>query len=122
MKTYYIDGANFHNLDEFYEEISRQMIPDVKWGRNLDAFYDVLGGGFGLPNEDWRLVWKNAEISRERLGYPYTAKWYKERLERTRLAQDVEHFEAAQRQEGETIFDILVLTIKAWDHIHLELK
>jgi hypothetical protein len=45
--TYEIDGADFSTLDEFYDEISRVVIPEVYWGRNLDAFDDILSGGFG---------------------------------------------------------------------------
>ena len=53
MTTYEIDGNDFSTLDEFYDEITRVLIPGVSWGRNLDAFNDILHGGFGTPR--WRV-------------------------------------------------------------------
>lgn len=40
-----IDGANFASLDEFYDEISKKLIPNTEWGPNLNAFNDILRGG-----------------------------------------------------------------------------
>jgi RNAse (barnase) inhibitor barstar len=65
--TYEIDGANFSTVDEFYDEISRVAIPEVYWGRNLDAFDDILSGGFGTPEQGFTLRWANHELSRQRL-------------------------------------------------------
>ena len=65
---YEVDGANFSTLDEFYDEISRVVLPDVFWGRNLDAFNDILSGGFGTPEEGFTLRWKNHEVSQQRLA------------------------------------------------------
>jgi RNAse (barnase) inhibitor barstar len=66
--TYEIDGQDFSTLDGFYDEISRVLIPGAAWGRNLDAFDDILYGGFGTPEERFVFVWKNHQVSRERLG------------------------------------------------------
>jgi RNAse (barnase) inhibitor barstar len=65
---YEIDGTRFSTVEEFYDEISRVLIPDVEWGHNLDAFNDILRGGFGTPEEGFVLKWKNSALSRERLG------------------------------------------------------
>lgn len=46
-RVYEIDGEHFVSLDEFYDEISKQLIPDAKWGRNLDAFNDILREDLG---------------------------------------------------------------------------
>jgi len=40
--TYEIGGENFGTIDGFYNEISRVLIPGGTWGRNLDAFNDIL--------------------------------------------------------------------------------
>ena len=73
MKTAYeIDGSDFATLEEFYRVISRVLIPDAKWGHDLDAFNDILRGGFGTPPEGFVLRWKNSAMSRERLGYGET--------------------------------------------------
>src|SRR5262245_56630831 len=69
-----IDGARFGSLEEFYDEVGEQLIPGATWGRNLDAFDDILRGGFGTPDEGFVLVWKNHAISRERLGYKETVR------------------------------------------------
>ena len=42
-----MDGHNFKNIEEFYDEVQRKLCPGFKgFGRNLDAFNDVLRGGF----------------------------------------------------------------------------
>ena len=69
METYRIDGERFSTLEEFYEEISRVLIPNAKWGHNLDAFNDILRGGFGTPDEGFILIWENSAVSKRRLGY-----------------------------------------------------
>ena len=37
-QVYEIDGAGFASLEGFFDEISKKLIPNAKWGRNLDAF------------------------------------------------------------------------------------
>ena len=66
--TYTIDGARFSDLDGFYDEISRQLLPGVYWGRNLDALNDIMRGDVGDLPEEFRLVWKNAGLSKARLA------------------------------------------------------
>jgi RNAse (barnase) inhibitor barstar len=68
VTIYEIDGANFSTLEGFYDEFSRVVIPGVSWGHNLDAFDDVLYGGFGTPDDGFVLRWKNHDLSRQRLG------------------------------------------------------
>lgn len=67
MPEFTIDGARFDDLDGFYDEVSRVLIPGATWGRNLDAFNDILRGGFGTPDA-FVLVWANSERSRATLG------------------------------------------------------
>lgn len=68
-----IDGNEFSTLDEFYDVISGVLIPGRSWGRNLDAFNDILRGGFGTPDGGFVLVWRNSEVSRTRLGSKFEA-------------------------------------------------
>lgn len=49
VPVFVIDGARFDGLDGFWDEVARVLIPNAKWGRNLDALADVLAGGFGTP-------------------------------------------------------------------------
>ena len=69
MKVYEIDGNDFSNIDGFYDEITKKLItPGQFWGRNLDAFNDILTGGFGTPDEGFEFVWINSEKSKKDLG------------------------------------------------------
>ncbi len=63
-----VDGSEFSTMEEFYDVVSRVLLPGRTWGRNLDAFNDILRGGFGTPDGGFVLVWKDADVSRERLG------------------------------------------------------
>lgn len=63
-----LDGTRFSNLEGFYDEVSDCLIPGASWGRNLDAFNDILRGGFGTPDGGFQLRWLNSERSREQLG------------------------------------------------------
>lgn len=114
-QRYVIDGENFSTLDEFYDEVSRVLIPEAVWGRNLDAFNDILRGGFGTPAAGFVLIWKNSSLSRERLGYPETIRQLEIRLTRcdpSNRAQVQNELEQARRQRGPTVFDRLVQIIR----------
>jgi RNAse (barnase) inhibitor barstar len=71
-KVYEIDGANFKDLEGFFDEISVKLIPGANWGHTIDAFNDILSAGFGTPDEAYVLIWKNHEISKVSLGYEAT--------------------------------------------------
>jgi RNAse (barnase) inhibitor barstar len=109
--TYAIDGSRFGTLQEFYAEISRVLIPGAEWGHNLDAFNDILRGGFGTTDGGFVLRWVNSEVSRERLGHAETVRQLERRLERCHpsnrpsVRRDLEQ---AKRGEGPTVFDWLL--------------
>ncbi len=90
-RVYEIDGQRFSTLEEFYEEISRVLIPGAGWGRNLDAFNGILRG--------------------VRLGYPETVRQIECRftvchpLSRRKVSDDLA---LARNQVGPTVFDWLV--------------
>jgi len=111
-----LDGAEFDTLDGFYEEVSRKLIPGATWGRNLDAFNDILRGGFGTPPGGFVLLWKNSDLSRHRLGHPETARVLRLRLATchplnvTRVTAELG---SAMRGEGPTIFDVLVEIVRS---------
>lgn len=58
--TYEIDGNKIYDLESFYSEFSDKVLHNNDWGHNLDAFNDVLYGGFGTPAEGYILVWSNS--------------------------------------------------------------
>lgn len=61
--TIEIDGSRFDTLNDFWEEISVSLIPGTRWGRDFDAFNDVLRGGLGTPRGGFRLRWVNFQRS-----------------------------------------------------------
>ena len=66
-RTFELDGTRFDTLEGFYDEVSRVLIPRAKWGRNHDAFNDILRGGFGTPAGGFVLRWTHSARSRRRL-------------------------------------------------------
>lgn len=94
-KTLIIDGRNFKTLEEFYSEADKVLTKNLKWdtGHNLNAFNDLLRGGFGVHDyeEPIKLIWKNSTKSK---------------------------FDLNERRVKETLYDILVSIIK--DHKHIE--
>ena len=114
-KVYEIDGQDFETLDGFYDAISTKLIPGAYWGRNLDAFNDILRGGFGTPPEGFVLRWKNSKLSAERLGYAETVRHLELRLKRCHpenRSRVLEDLRRAQARQGPTVFDWLVEIIQ----------
>lgn len=94
-----IDGAKFSTVEEFYDEIDRLLTRDLTWrtGHNLDAFNDLLRGGFGVHEygQGLDIRWVNAAKSRRDFGY------FRNRRE---------------KEEGKTLFDLLVEIILDTDN------
>jgi hypothetical protein len=96
--------------------ISGRSLGMWPWGKNLDAFNDVLRGGFGTPDEGFILRWHDHEISKHRLGYEETVRQLQMRLGRchsTNRDRVAKELDAALRHEGPTVFDWLVEIISA---------
>jgi RNAse (barnase) inhibitor barstar len=114
-KIYEIDGAAFSTLEEFFEEISNKVIPGADWGRNLDAFNDILRGGFGTPEDGFIIKWLNSDISKERLGYSETVRQLDMRLKRchfSNLEYVTKELEEAKKGNGTIVFEWLVEIIQ----------
>ncbi len=112
--VYNIDGARFSTLEGFFEEIGAVLIPGEEWGKNLDAFNDILRGGFGTPDDGFILKWKNSSLSQDRLGYAETARQLVRRLERCHPANRAsisEQLAKARDGVGPTTYDWLIETI-----------
>lgn len=75
-QTIIINGNNFSDLETFYVEIDRVLTKDLDWqtGHNLDAFNDLLRGGFGVYEyeESVKIIWINFSISKSKLGSKQT--------------------------------------------------
>ncbi|MHC4741569.1 MAG: barstar family protein [Planctomycetota bacterium] len=125
-KRFIIDGSRFDTLETFYDEVERILCPDLsfQWGRNLDAFNDILSGGFGSfeYEEPIDLIWKHAEKSKTDLGYEETVRCLRKWLWRCHLANRShikEEIRQAKQGNGQTIFDMLIEIIEENTHINL---
>ncbi|TLD69672.1 barstar family protein [Phragmitibacter flavus] len=67
-KIFIVDGGRFSTLKEFYKEIKESFGINCTWGHNLDAFNDILRGGFGTPEEGFVIKWTHSELSKVKLG------------------------------------------------------
>jgi RNAse (barnase) inhibitor barstar len=113
-----IDGNNFDDLEGFYCEIDRVLTKDLNWktGHNLDAFNDLLRGGFGVHEygEPILLRWKNYDKSRVCLGYKATIEYY-EKMLKTCHPSNFDNvkikLENAKKHMGFTILDMIIETI-----------
>jgi RNAse (barnase) inhibitor barstar len=122
-KVYAVDGSRFYTLAEYAAEFTRVIGLTMPWGGNLDAFNDFLHGGFGTPDEGFILVWRNSDVSRQRLGYGETLRWLEEIVHSchpSNIGRVQEQIAAARRQEGDTLFDMLVEIVH--DHEDIELR
>lgn len=67
-----IQGDNFSDMESFYHEIDRVFTKNLSWktGHNLDAFNDILAGGFGVYEygEPVKIIWSKFLESKKRLG------------------------------------------------------
>ncbi|MCX2947718.1 hypothetical protein [Lentzea sp. NEAU-D7] len=127
-----VDGALFTDFDGFAREFTK-LLDDYTWEGNLDAFNDILRGGFGTPDLGWVFEWRNSARSRVALGHPATVEWLEDTLRgchpthRDRLRARIE---AARRGEGPTLFDRIVEIIghhgpgggESADNVILELR
>lgn len=111
-----IHGDHVDDLNGFYEEVSRQLIPDADWGRNLAAFNDILRGGFGTPDGGFILEWTNSARSQLQLGHSETARWLMDNLTRchpSNVPSVQIQLDLARQGQGPTLFDILVDIIRS---------
>ena len=120
-----IDGTCFSTLPEFFAEMERLLTRDLTWqtGRNLDAFHDLLRGGFGVYAYGERVTfrWLHADKSRQDLGYDETQRYWLDRAQkchpsnRERMLQKAE---AAKNHRGPTLFDLIAADIQDKESAH----
>ncbi len=127
-KQFIIDGNNFDSLEAFYDEANKVLCPNFKeFGRNFDAFNDILRGGFETfeYDEEIDLIWKNAIKSKENLGYAETLNLLKKQLLHCHESNQntiKENMKNVKESKGQTIFDILIEIIKENENINLILN
>ncbi len=121
---YVLDGERFDTLEEFYAEVGQVFVSGKPWGENLNALNNMLNGDFGLIPDKFRLLWRHAERSRERLGYAETVRQLTLQLRDchpTALIKTAWALRAALRGQGPTVFDWLVALIDEHSNIELVL-
>jgi hypothetical protein len=126
-KTFVISGNNFSTLNEFYDEVQKVLTNNFKeFGRNLNAFNDILRGGFGRYEygEKITLIWENSNKSKLDLGYPETIKYREYNLIQvhpSNIDSARKWLEQAEKGESQTLFDILIKIIQDNDNVELVL-
>ena len=108
-QTYVIDGADFTTFEEFCREFSSVCLEGHEWNGNLDAFNDFLS--WPMAEDRYTLIWKNAELSRQRLGHDELVRKLNSMLKSchpSNIAEIEARRDRAMNNEGPTPFDWLI--------------
>ena len=106
-----IDGRDFRTLDEFFEVVGAALAPGQAWGKNLDAFNDLLCWPLARDPEPYVLVWRRSNLSRRRLNHGEAERHLEEVIRSASgkpSAWQAERLARAGRCEGPAAFDWLV--------------
>ncbi|MFS0694841.1 barstar family protein [Streptomyces nitrosporeus] len=111
--TYVIEGSEVTGLTRFFELFGEAVNgPGGYFGRNLDAFADCLGGGFGTPDDgSFTIEWRDHALSARALGHEETARRLEALLPRVHpanRARTERELAEARAGRGPTLFDVLV--------------
>lgn len=121
-----IDGRAFRTFEEFYEVIGEALIPGEEWGKNLDAFNDILCWPLRHDRRPYVLVWRRSNLSRKRLNHGEAERFWEERIQErggTVSPWLAKRLAEAARCEGPSIFDMIVEIIlkhPTWLTLRLE--
>jgi len=115
VKQIEIQGSAVNDIASFYEEINRVFMEGEDWtiGQNLDAFNDLLVGGYGALQgaQSVDLVWYDMDHSQQALGHQTTRAYYLDKL-RPGSPYNKKLFEeklaALESGRGETYFDTIL--------------
>ncbi|TDK29188.1 barstar family protein [Luteimonas terrae] len=121
-----LEGTRIHDIASFYDEVNRVFMADEDWqlGHSLDAFDDLLYGGYGALDGDApvTLVWTAFERGREALGAGTTRAWLHSKRDSGRYdsARMQRELDALDAGTGPTYFDIVLEIITAHPNIALQ--
>lgn len=128
MKTFVIDSRHFDDIPGFFRELNRLFMQGEDWqlGESLDAFDDLLYGGYGAlaGQKEIRLLWRGAHKSRTDLGPETTQDFYRNKLlqpQRYNPAWARQQLAALEAGTGKTYFETLLEIIAQHPNIHLSL-
>ena len=116
LPVYELDGRRFLNFAEFATHFSEVVLIDHQWKGNLEAFNDILRGGFRTPEGGFVLRIVHAADARRALGYAETASWFKTHAQTchpTNAAHMLQRMREARAGRGDTLFDMIVEIIRA---------
>lgn len=115
-----ISGSRFSDLSGFYEEVSDVLMNDEDWKvGTLDGFDDIL---YGFEGE---IIWKEAEKSKEDLGFEATNVFYKNKIKQGKpfnIELIQQKLDDLIEGNGQTLFEILVEILESHKHITLILN
>ena len=116
----YLEGSTITDIPAFYKQLNEQLMQDENWrlGESLDAFDDVLYGGYSKwkDYDQLEIVWKDIAVSERSLGVATTKAYYQSKLEPNSpfnqqfFEEKLKHLEAGT---GQTYFDILMEIIES---------
>lgn len=126
MKNEYkIDGEVFGDFQGFVTHFNAAVFKEDCWHGNLDAFNDILNGGFGTPAEGFVLSWHNSEKSRKDLGYGATVQWLEDVIKKchpSNVSDMQKRLADARKNQGVTLFEVIIEIIRDHEDIELKLK
>ena len=118
VKQIEIEGNAINDIASFYEEINRVLMKGESWliGHSLDAFDDLLYGGYGALQgaQSVELVWYHMDHSRKALGYQATRAYYLDKLRPNSPYNKklfAEKLSALESGRGETYFETILSII-----------
>jgi hypothetical protein len=121
-----IDGRDFRTLEGFFGVVGTALIPDQRWGKNFEAFNDILCWPLARDPEPYVLVWRRSNLSRPRLDHRAAEQYWQELIRAgggKPSKWQAEQLARAERCEGPTAFDWIVEIIEGhpnWLSLHLE--
>ncbi|MED4697187.1 barstar family protein [Peribacillus frigoritolerans] len=127
-KVFIIDGDKFSNFKGFCKEFSDIVLSGkYKWRGNLDAFNDILFGGFGdiETEEQFTIIWRNSAKSKVDLGYSETIVKLNEILKNCQHSNEekvIQEIKDAKMNNGPTIFDLIEEIILDKENVTLILE
>lgn len=110
-----LEGKEITNISSFYRQMNDRLMQDEDWklAESLDAFDDLLYGGFGKLKDYGHLEieWKDIDISRKNLGVEITKAYYLSKIYPNSPYNQPyfkERLEELERGAGNTYFDLLM--------------
>lgn len=118
--TMYLEGSTITDIASFYKQLNEQLMRDEDWqlGESLDAFDDLLYGGYSKwkDYDQLEIVWKDIAVSERYLGMATTKAYYQKKLGDDRFFnQDFvkEKLKQLEAGTGQTYFDILMEIVES---------